>query len=293
MYQRYSRVLGLWVLFTLPLAARKPGELPKPGLNMFSRDQDQQLGAEAAKEVRTKYKTLDNKFLQDYVKRVGDRLAATKEAAGSKFPFTFTFIVEPTINAFALPGGPMFIQTGLFPALDNEAQLAGVMAHEMSHVILRHGTHEATKAKGVGLVASFIGAAAGDGMMGGMMKEAVSLGANTWMLHYSREAESEADALGAFMMAEAGWDPMELGIFFTKLNQAGGQRPMEFLSDHPNPDHREAAIEAEVKAMPTRTYGYETGDFGKVKQFIVPSAQAATQKGAPVKKVAPTKKKGK
>ena len=145
MYQRYSRVLGLCVLFTLPLAARKPGELPKPGLNMFSRDQDQQLGAEAAKEVRTKYKTLDNKFLQDYVKRVGDRLAATKEAAGSKFPFTFTFIVEPTINAFALPGGPMFIQTGLFPALDNEAQLAGVMAHEMSHVILRHGTHEATR----------------------------------------------------------------------------------------------------------------------------------------------------
>ena len=76
------------------------------------------------------------------------------------------------------------------------------------------------------------------------------------------------------MMAEAGWDPMQLGIFFTKLNQAGGQRPMEFLSDHPNPDHREAAIEAEVKAMPTRTYGYETGDFAKVKQFIVPSAPA-------------------
>ncbi len=292
MFRSRKKFLAAALLFAAPLLARKPGEAPKPGLNMFSRDQDVQLGAEAAKEVRTKYKQMDDRFLQDYVKKVGDRLAATQEAAGSKFPFTFTFIVEPTVNAFALPGGPMFIQTGLFPALDNEAQLAGVMAHEMSHVILRHGTHEATKAKAVGFAATLFGSAAGEGVMGGMLKEATQLGANAWMLHYSREAESEADALGAHMMAEAGWDPMELATFFTKLGQAGGQRPMEFLSDHPNPEHREAAIEAEVKALPARQYGYVTGDFEKVKRVIVPTTTVPAKAAAPGKKpVTPKKKK--
>src|SRR6266699_784145 len=122
---------------------RTPGEPLKPGFNLFSKEQDVQLGSEAAQQVRQKYKVVDNPFLQDYIHRVGDRLAATPEARASGFSFSFTVIVDAAVNAFALPGGPMFIQTGLFQAVDNEAQLAGVMAHEMSHVILRHGTHEA------------------------------------------------------------------------------------------------------------------------------------------------------
>jgi beta-barrel assembly-enhancing protease len=86
-------------------------------------------------------------MLTGYVNRVGKRLAASQEARNSGFPFTFEVVADPTINAFALPGGHMFIHTGLLKALDNEAQLAGVMGHEMSHVILRHGTNQATKAK--------------------------------------------------------------------------------------------------------------------------------------------------
>src|SRR4051812_26764507 len=130
---RFER-LALAILLLAPAGLpRTPGEPIRPGFNLFSKDQDAQLGAEAAQEVRKKYKVVENPFLQGYIKRVGDRLAAAPEARESKFAFTFTVIVDPSVNAFALPGGPMFINTGLFGAVDNEAQLAGVMAHEMSH----------------------------------------------------------------------------------------------------------------------------------------------------------------
>src|SRR6476646_4274905 len=128
-------------------AARQPGEPFRPGMNFFSKQQDVQLGQEAAQEVRKKYPAVHNEFLQDYVRHVGERLAAAPAARESGFTFTFTVLQDPPVNAFALPGGPMFIFTGLLKTVDNEAQLAAVMGHEMSHVILRHGTHEASKAK--------------------------------------------------------------------------------------------------------------------------------------------------
>jgi predicted Zn-dependent protease len=258
-----------------PAFARKPGDKLKPGFNLFSKEQDAQLGNEAAAEVRKKYKLVENKNLQDYVKRIGDRLAATPEAKDSGFPFNFTMVVDPSVNAFALPGGSMFIQTGLFSALDNEAQLAGVMAHEMAHVILRHGTHEATKAKGIGMVASLATAAVGDKTtMAQILDGAINLGANSWMLHFSRDAESEADALGAQLMAQSGWDPQNLASFFLKLNgaEAGSNTArmlQQFTSDHPNPVNRELAIQAESKALPRRIYGYATGDFDKVRKQVL------------------------
>jgi predicted Zn-dependent protease len=236
--------------------------------------------------VRKQCRIVDNKALQDYVKRIGDRLASAPEAKASGFPFNFTMIVEPSVNAFALPGGPMFIQTGLFPSLDNEAQLAGVMAHEMSHVILRHGTHQATRAKGISIVASLAEAAVGDrSTIAQVLDGAINLGANSWMLHYSREAESEADALGAHLMADAGWDPAQLASFFLKLNAAGssggaGQKMLQqFLSDHPNPENRELAIQMEARSLPKRTYGYATGDFENVKRQVarIPAPAPSTK----------------
>jgi predicted Zn-dependent protease len=280
------------VLLTLagtPGFARKPGDPLKPGFNLFSKEQDAELGNKAAAEVRRKYKIVDSKALQDYVKRVGDRLASTPEARESGFPFSFTMVVDPSVNAFALPGGPMFIQTGLFKPLDNEAQLAGVMAHEMSHVILRHGTHQATKAQGVGLLASLATAAVGDkSTVAQIMDGAINLGANSWMLHYSRDAESEADALGSHMMAEAGWDPEQLAQFFLKLNgaEAGSSSArllQQFRSDHPNPVNRELAIQAEARALPRRQYGYATGDFERVKRqvMLIPEPPPAPVQPAP------------
>ena len=112
-----------------------------PGFNLFTKAQDVQVGQENAAQVRKQMVMVHDPFLNEYVTRVGKRLVSAREAQESGFPFTFEVVADPSINAFALPGGPMFINTGLLRAVDNEAQLAGVMGHEMSHVILRHGTN--------------------------------------------------------------------------------------------------------------------------------------------------------
>ena len=112
-------------------------------MNFFSKDQDVQLGQEAAAEVRKQVTVVQNPFLQEYIQRIGKRLTAQPEAGD--WPFNFTVILDPNINAFALPGGPMFVNSGTIANAENEAQIAGVMGHEMSHVILRHGTKQASK----------------------------------------------------------------------------------------------------------------------------------------------------
>ena len=132
---------------------------------------------------------------------MGQKLAAAPEAKASGFKFTFTVLNVDEVNAFALPGGPMFIYTGLLKVIDNEAQLAGVMGHEMSHVILRHGTHEATKANGVATAGGRPRRAAGRRQAGA--NRYVGLGANSFILKFSRDAETEADALGSHLMAAA------------------------------------------------------------------------------------------
>jgi predicted Zn-dependent protease len=278
--------ISIALLAVAAWAARQPGEIPRPGFNFFSKQQDMQLGQEAADQVRQQYQVVQNPFLQNYVKRVGDRLADTSEARQSGFPFTFTLLNDPQVNAFALPGGPMFILTGLVKSADNEAQLAGVMGHEMSHVILRHGTHEASKANIVELPLRLAQMVAGNSMMGRLASLGLGLGANSFILKFSRDAESEADALGARLMAEAGYDPMELARFFEKLQASGGQgssRLSQFLSDHPNPGNRDRAILDEARTFPPRDYGFETGDFRRAKAEVSslpappPRKKAATQ----------------
>src|SRR5215470_8727786 len=247
--------------------ARKAGDPLKPGFNLFSRQDDVKVGQENSKQVLQQYEVVKNQFLQDYVQRMGQKLAAMPEAKQSGFNFTFTVLNVDEINAFALPGGPMFIYTGLLKAVDNEAQLAGVMGHEMSHVILRHGTHEASKANLIELPALLAGSLIGnDTVTGKLARMGLGLGANSFILKFSRDAESEADALGSHLMAEAGYDPVQMARFFEKL--AAGPQPPQLLSDHPNPGNRERAIRAEMQTLPARSYGYETGEFQRMKSEV-------------------------
>jgi predicted Zn-dependent protease len=151
--------------------------------------------------------------LQNYVERIGRKLLATGVAGD--YPYAFKLVNDPSINAFALPGGPTFVNTGLLRAVDNEAQLAGVMAHEISHVALRHGTNQASKANLIQLPAMLAGAVVGNGsMLGQLAQLGIGLGANSVLLKYSRNAESDADILGARMMAKAGYNPIEMARFF-------------------------------------------------------------------------------
>ena len=260
----FGLICAAGLMASLAYAARQPGQPLKPGFNLFSKQQDVELGEANAKQVLAKYQVADNPFLQDYVRRIGNRLADAPEARQSGFQFRFTVLNVPEVNAFALPGGQMFIYTGLLKVCDNEAQLAGVMGHEMSHVILRHGTHEASKANLIQLPALLAGSLIGnDSGMAKLAQMGLGLGANSFILKFSRDAESEADALGSHLMSEAGYNPVEMARFFEKL--AAGPHPPQILSDHPNPGNREKAIQAEMQTLPARSYGYQTGDFSRMK----------------------------
>ena len=282
-------------LMMLPACAgRKPGDPLKPGYNVYSKEQDIQLGQEAAAQIKQQADIVKNSALQEYVNRIGQRLASSPAAEG--YPYSFTVINEPGINAFALPGGPIFVHADLIEAADNEAQVAGVMAHEIAHVALRHGTNQASKSQLIQLPAVLAGAVIGDGSLLGQLGQlGLGLGVNSILLRYSRDAETEADALGARLMAEAGYNPIEMARFFEKLEAEGGSRAPQFLSSHPNPGNRMKAVEAEIQMLPQRQYGFSAGNFQQMKAAVTklpepkrPQQQAAATPASAGPPAAPT-----
>ncbi len=260
--------------------AQQPREL-KPGWNLFSKEQDIQLGREAAAEIEKQVVVVRDAQLNDYVRRIGERLAAAPEAGG--FPYSFKVVADKSINAFALPGGPTYVHTGLIAAAENEAQLAGVMAHEISHVALRHGTNQASKANLIQLPAVLAGAMVGSGsMLGTLAQLGIGLGANSVLLKFSRSAERDADLLGARIMSRAGYNPIEMARFFEKLEAEGGSRGPEFFASHPNPGNRVKAVEEEIRMLSAREYtAGNTGDFARIRRLAeatpVPQAPARAQ----------------
>jgi len=248
--------------------ARDPADTPKPGFNLYSKQQDIELGKQSAARVLQQYQQVQNPNLQAYIKKIGERLAKTPEASASGFPFSFTLLNYKEVNAFALPGGPTFVFSGLIKASDDEGELAGVLAHEISHVVLRHGTQQASKANIIEKPALFIGLLNSLTLLGRLINVGLGAGLNGVFLKYSREDESQADALGAQIMSEAGYDPLELARFFKKLESQGGSGVPEFLSDHPSPDNRVGAIEAEARTMPHRVYTADNREFESVKAAI-------------------------
>ncbi len=250
------------------LTSQGPTEL-HPGFNLFTREQDVQLGQEVAAQVRKRVTIVNDPVLTNYVNTIGRRLMQSQEARSSGFHFTFEVVADPSINAFALPGGPMFINTGLLKAVDNEAQLAAVMGHEMSHVILRHGTNQASKANLLEIPLALAGELTNNGSLMGQLAElGIGLGANSVLLKFSRTDESQADLMGSHIMAEEGYEPREMAKFFAKLNAKGGYSTIQFLSDHPNPANRSKAIEEEAARLPQRRYGYQTGVFQQMKTEV-------------------------
>jgi len=248
--------------------ARNPGDPLKPGFNLYSKQQDIELGKQAAARILEQYQQAQSRDLQAYVKKIGERLAKTPSASSSGFPFSFTLLNYKEINAFALPGGPTFIFTGLIKAADSEAELAGVLAHELSHVVLRHGTQQASKENIIERPALLIGVLNSFTLLGRLLNVGLGLGLNGIFLKYSREDESEADALGAHIMSEAGYDPVNLARFFEKLEAHGGAGVPEFLSDHPSPGNRVEAVEAEARTLPHRVYTSDNREFESVKVAI-------------------------
>ncbi len=254
--KRTTAVLALALLAASPSAAQS--KKFKPGMNFFSLEQDIQLGREAAAEFEKQLPVVRNAEMDRMVERIAARLKKSPAAQANVFPYSFRVVNDRNINAFALPGGPMFLNTGLFLNADNEAQIAGVMAHEMSHVILRHGTNQMSKAQllqGIGAGASiFLGGAQG-GLWGQLGQLGIGVGLQTVLLRYSRGAERDSDLLGAQIMNDAGYNPLEMARFFEKLEGQNGKdsKLAEFFASHPNPGNRVKAVEKEITTLPQRS----------------------------------------
>src|SRR4051812_36483424 len=197
----------------------QPGEnaFPQPsGYDAFSVDQEIQLGKQAAAEADSQLPELPARGpIQDYVSTLGQKLAS--QLPQNPYVFDFKVINQKEINAFALPGGPVRINLGTIQAADTEAQLAGVMAHEISHVYMRHATRNASKESIAQLPAAILGGILGPGVGGQLARMGLSFGLGSVFLKYSRDAESEADRVGAKIMYEAGYDPHAMAQFFEKL----------------------------------------------------------------------------
>ncbi|HEY9402285.1 MAG TPA: M48 family metallopeptidase, partial [Pyrinomonadaceae bacterium] len=225
----------------------KPAPHFEPGFNLFSPEQDIELGKRSAQEIAQQMPLLNDEPIVNYIRQLGANLAS--RASGHKFPYQFNVVATKELNAFALPGGYIFINAGAIAAAKNEGELAGVIAHEITHVALRHGTNQASKAyiaqKGLGVIGAITG---DDSDLGQVLNSIGGAGANMLFLRFGRTAERQADLEGARIMAESGYDPRDMANFFKTLQSQGGQRTPEFLSDHPDPGNRVAAI---TNALPS------------------------------------------
>ncbi len=256
----------------------------KPGWNMFSTNQDVEFGREASRDAEKQLPMLNQPQVDDYVNRLGQKLAA--KAPGAKYPYQFKVVNQGDINAFALPGGPIYINRGTIEAAENESQLAGVMAHEISHVALRHGTNQLTKAT---VAAAPLGVLSGVMGEGGTAAQLAALGIQVGFtgvfLKFSRSAETQADVMGTQILYDTNYDTKAMADFFDVLQRRHKSRSVEFFSSHPNPDNRQQRIEQErAKLGPQESPRRDSEDFRAIRRYVAnlpapPKAGTGTQTG--------------
>lgn len=243
--------------------------------NKYQPNDDVKLGRQAAQQAEQKLPILRDREATDYLSNVGQRLVAAipPEFQHPEFHYYFKVVNVSDINAFALPGGPMYVNRGTIQAARNEGELAGVMAHELSHVALRHGTAQATKAEKYSLLAGLAGIAGTivAGPAAGQLAQAPVVG---YFLHYSREYETEADLLGARIMSRAGYDPHDLANMFKTIERVSGGGGGGWFSDHPNPKNRYEKINQEAQYLRVENPISDNTDFRRIKEKLSGSPRA-------------------
>jgi len=237
------------------------------GFNLFSPEQDVELGEASAAEVARQSVVVEDERVTEYVQRLGDKIAA--RAPGYKFRYKFVVVDSRETNAFALPGGYVFVNSGAIEAARNEGELAGVLSHEISHVVLRHGTNQASKAYVAKTAMQFLDAALG-GAKKDLRRLAYSLGLagpGRLFVKFNRDAEMQADVEGARLMAEAGYDPRDMAGFFRRLGERDAEAPAaESAGDHPDPASRAAAISELLPALKVSASPvHDTEEFRRMK----------------------------
>jgi hypothetical protein len=257
-----------------------------PPPNSYSPAEDVRVGQEAAAQAEKQLPIMHDDEVTSYIDGIGRRLVAAipPELQHSEFRYTFKAVNVREINAFALPGGPMFVNRGMVEAAHSEGEVAGVMAHELSHVALRHGTAQASKATKYA-IGSIVGAIAGaiiGGRVGTIVAEGSRFGLGAAFLRFSREYERQADLEGSHIMARAGYDPREMASMFKTIEKQGGPGGPQWLSDHPNPGDRYNYILKEAQALQIENPQRDTKGFEQVQAHLkrlppAPTTEEATR----------------
>ncbi len=294
MIQRINQKRGRLCRFVASLVIVAMAGVPSSGLavgtriempkNKYNVEDDVQLGRQEASKAERQLPLLRDKEIDDYVNEVGQKLvsAIPREFQQPKFHYTFKVVNAPEINAFALPGGPMFVNRGMIEAAKTEGEMAGVMGHEISHVILRHATAQATEAQKF-QIGSVLGQIAG-GVIGGGLGDLIGMssqiGFGAGALRYSRKYETQADILGAQLMSKVGYNPRDLANMFETIEEQGGRGGPEWLSSHPNPGRRNERIAEEARLLgSTSTQSSDSARFRRVQQRLrgMPAAPKSGQ----------------
>lgn len=263
---RFLQSVLLPILITVSLVSGcATGKSAVGGFNLISVSEEKQLGEKFATEIEKQHKVVTDPEVQAFINRVGKRLLTGVQKV--EFPYTFKVVEDKSINAFAVPGGYTYINTGLIKAADSETELASVMAHEINHVVARHSTRQMTQRYGYSLVTGLL-----LGSQGEIAKLAADLFGTAGLLYYSRDMESEADYLGVETMYKAGYNPQGMVTFFQKLAAVGRQEPSKiatFFSTHPQTPDRIKDIQAEIAKYPPKSWLPEsTEEFRRVKSKL-------------------------
>jgi beta-barrel assembly-enhancing protease len=254
-------------------AALTAGIAPAAQIRLISVDDEIQMGRQAQQDVRKQVPQLTDSEVKTYVAGIGRRLAA--RATGPKYPYTFSVANYREINAFALPGGPVWIHRGAIAAAANEAQLAAVLAHEIAHISQRHAADQLTKQLVANGFIGLLGAVLGNNRSAQTAQAGARVLAGGYMLKFSRDDEREADTVGAAIMRRAGWDAREMVAFLETLRREQGRAPASlevFLSSHPAPGDRAQRLRATVSPGGTK----DSSKFRQIKARLskMPAARS-------------------
>jgi predicted Zn-dependent protease len=270
---QFAAVVILAILVLSPVLVYAIGKMDfRPGFNLFSPAQDVEMGQQASDDVSKQLSLINDSQVVAYVTGLGKKLAAlAPNQSGVKYNWTFNVVNNSEINAFALPGGFIYINRGAIEASQNEAQIAGVIAHEEGHVVMRHGTHQASEMilaqAPLSILAGLLGQSSS--LASQLAQLGLTFGVNSILLRNSRGAESQADEVGAYILYRAGYDPYGMAQFFAIIQKKYPQQTIQFFSDHPNPGNRIRNVDEEIPRLgPKKNWKTDSPDFQAVKQKL-------------------------